>query len=324
VTFVDSGEDCTFGRSEPISTPLTPTDVNFNPTGDAVPPGRTPTDTPKTPRTDGPPGTPTAERPPVPDTPKTPTDTPKTPTDTPKTPTTSDTPTPDRPKTPDQATTTEKPPETPTTTTDATPTDDVIILFKGNQAVLERGQTGDPLQGQHLMLVFRKPEFRESGTGKPPKDDSGFDKDGVHAVTGADGQATLRVPAEDRELYLASFGDTPKKYYRVDANVMKNTGAVREIARNVKSDLASSAPQGGKVNAETFKTGDRTFVRRLYIAPFGVNVVLITGENIDWCRVIKPGPALGMEPEYPSALHRELPEATLKLPPAGRRGRYAR
>ena len=324
VTFVDSGEDCTHGRSEPISTPLTPTDVNFNPIpGDVLPPRGPPTDTPKTPRTDEPPRSPTAEKPPVSDTPKTPTDTPKTPTDRPKTPTASDTP-PDQPKTPDQPTTTEKPPETPTTTTDALPTDDVIILFKGNQAVLERDQTGDPLQRQHLMLVFKKPEHRESGTGKPAKDDSGFDKDGVHGVTGASGQTELRVPAEDRELYLSSFGDTPKKYYRVDANVMKNTGGVREIARNAKPDLKIGAPQGGKVNAEIFKIGDRTFVRRLYIAPFGVTVVLVAGEEIDWCRVVLPGPALGMEPEYPSALHRELPEATVKLPQAGRRGRYAR
>jgi hypothetical protein len=324
VTFVDTGEDCTFGRSEPISTPLTPTDVNFNPIPDDVgPQGSTPTDIPETPRTAAPQSSPTAEKPPVSDTPKTPTDTPKTPTDRPRTPTASETP-PDQPQAPDQPTTTEKPPETPTTTTDAPPTDDVVILFKGNQAVLERNQAGDPLQRQHIMLVFRKPELRESGTGKPAIDDSGFDKDGVHGVTGADGQAKLTVPAEDRELYLSSFDGTPKKYYRVDANVMKNTGGVREIARNAKPDLTSGAPQGGKVNAEIFKIGDRTFVRRLYVAPFGVTVVLITGDEIDWCRVVLPGPALGMEPEYPSALHRELPETTIKLPRAGRRGRHSR
>jgi hypothetical protein len=324
VTFVDTGKDCTFGRSEPISTPLTPTDVNFNPIpDDGRPQGSTPTDIPETPRTAAPGSSPPAEKPPVSDTPKTPTDTPKTPTDRPRTPTASDTPR-DQPQAPEQPTTTAKPPETPTTTTDAPPTDDVVILFKGNQAVLELRQTGDPLQGQHIMLVFKKPEPRESGTGKPATDDSGFDKDGVHGVTGPDGQTKLTVPAEDRELYLSNFDGTPKKYYRVDANVMKNTGGVREIARNAKPDLTSGAPQGGKVNAEIFKIGDRTFVRRLYVAPYGVAVVLIVGDEVDWCRVILPGPALGMEPEYPSALHRELPEATVNLPQAGRRGRYSR
>ena len=44
-------------------------------------------------------------------------------------------------KTAEQPTTTEKPSEPPpVTTTDATPTDDVVILFKGDQAVLEGGQ----------------------------------------------------------------------------------------------------------------------------------------------------------------------------------------
>ncbi len=42
------------------------------------------------------------------------------------------------------------------------------------------------------MLAFKKPELRESGAAKPVKDDSGFDKDGVKAVTGADGRAKLK------------------------------------------------------------------------------------------------------------------------------------
>jgi hypothetical protein len=311
--------------------PLTPTDVSFNPIpADVVPPGGgdrpvtradiPPTDTPKTPTTDAPsvtPVSPTVGKPTVSDTPKAPTETPQTPTDKPTT--TADTPPAEPSKTPDQPTTEKPPSDTPpVTTTEATPTDDVVILFKGDQAVLERGQTGDPLKGEHLMLAFKKPDLRESGTGKPATDDSGFDKNGVHAVTGADGQAKLTVPAEDRALYLSSLGDKPNKYYRVDADALKNTGSVSEIAANAKPDLTSGAPNGGTVIAEVFKIGDRTFVRRLYSAPFGVNVVLLGDQKVDWCRVVEPGPALGMDPEYPSALHLELPHATIKLPQSRR------
>jgi hypothetical protein len=333
VTFTDSGEECTFGPSEPISTPLTPTDASFNPIPrDVVPPDRDrATDTPKTPRTDGPPGTPTAERPPIPDTPKTPTDTPKTPTDTPKTPTdtpitTADTPPPEQPKTPEQPSTTETPPAPPVTTTEATPTDDIVILFKGfkgDRKVLEQGQTGEPNKGQHIMLAFKKPEHRESGTGRPVKDDSDHDKDGVHGVTGDNGEAKLNVPAEDRALYLSNLGDKTNKYYRVDAIVMQNTGSVTEIARNATPDLKAGAPPGGSVAASQFKIGNRTFVRRLHIAPYDVNVVLASGQKIDWCLRVEPAPGLGMEPQYPGALHRELPEATVKLPQAKRLRRLA-
>src|SRR5262249_41136406 len=151
---------------------------------------------------------------------------------------------------PDQPTTTEKPPETPTTTTDALPTDDVIILFKGNQAVLERDQTGDPLQRQHLMLVFKKPEHRESGTGKPAKDDSGFDKDGVHGGLRVREQTDVRVPAGDRDLQLRKFGDAPKQYYRVGAYLRQHAGGVGRLARHAVFALNLGGPRGRMVDAE--------------------------------------------------------------------------
>ena len=317
VMFTDSGTYCTFGRSEAIDVPVTPTDVNFDPIpGEVVSPGDgTPAGTPKTPPTGRSSGPPTTDRPTVSDTPKTPTETPKAPDQ----PTTTEKPPTDTP------TTTERPPtDTPVTTTEATLTDDIVILFKGNQEVLERGQTGESLQGQHLMLVFKKPDLRESVMGKPVKDDNGFDKDGVHAVTGTDGHAKLKVPAEARGLYLSSLGDKPKKYYRVDAIAKRNTGSVSEIARNAKPDLTGGAPQDGNVIAEVFKIGARTFVRRLYTAAYAASVSLPSDQKDDWCRVVEPGPALGMEPEYPSALQRELPEATVKLPQASRLERHAR
>jgi hypothetical protein len=70
-----------------------------------------------------------------------------------------------------------------------------------------------------------------------------------------------------------------------------------------------------------FKIGDRLFVRRLYSAPYSEKVSLPNEEKDDWCRVVEPGPPLGMEPDYPSVLHLDLPEATLKLRQATRRGR---
>ncbi len=223
-------------------------------------------------------------------------------------------PTPEQPKKTDSPPTADKPPEKPPEKppTEATPTDDVVILFKGNQAVLEQGQTGEALNGEHVMLVFKKPDA--PGTRNAKKDDSGFDKDGVQGVTGPDGRAKLTVRAEDHPLYLSSLGGRPNKYYRIDANAMKNTGSVGEVARGSTLDLAEGAPKGGKLAAETFKIGDRTFVRRLYIAPYNATVVLLSGDKVDWCRVIEPAPGLGAEPDNPSVLHRELPEAVLRLP----------
>jgi hypothetical protein len=60
VLFTDTGVVCTFGRSEPIGAPITPTDASFNPIpGDIVPTGGgAPIDTPKTPP-GGPSGSPT-------------------------------------------------------------------------------------------------------------------------------------------------------------------------------------------------------------------------------------------------------------------------
>jgi hypothetical protein len=324
VVYTDTGTVCTFGLTEPIDAPLTPTDVAYNPLPpDRIPQDGTPIERPKTPPTDGPGTTPE-------EMPKTPSNQPTTTTERlPEQPKAPEEPKkPEEPKAPEQpTTTTEKPPEqpkqpdeTPTTqTTDATPTDDIVILFKGNQEVLERGQTGEALQGQHLMLVFKKPDLRESGTGKTAKDDSGFDKDGVRAVTGGDGQAKLRVPAEDRALYLSNLGDKPKKYYRIDAVAAKNTGRVSEIARNANPDL-TGGPAGARVVAEVFRIGERVFVRRLYSTAYDAKVDQPNDEKDDWCRVVEPGPPLGLAGEYPAG--QDLPASTVTLSPL-RPGRRA-
>ncbi len=184
---------------------------------------------------------------------------------------------------------------------------------------MERGQTGEPLGGQHLMLVYKKPDL--PGTGITGRDDSGFDKNGVRAVTGADGQAKLTVPAADRQLYLSRLGDKPNKFYRVDAVAKRNTGAVRELARNAKPDSPAAAANAASVITETFKIGNRTFERRLYLAAYSEKVNVPKEESDDWCRVVEPAPVLD-EADYPSTAGRDLPEAALKLLPT-KAGRHA-
>jgi hypothetical protein len=109
VVYTDTGTVCTFGLTEPIDAPLTPTNVAYDPLpSDRVPPDRTPREIPKTP-TDGPDMMPGA-------TPRTPADQPTPTTERsqkqPKTP--EERKIPEEPKTPEQpTTTTEKPPEQP-------------------------------------------------------------------------------------------------------------------------------------------------------------------------------------------------------------------
>jgi hypothetical protein len=165
-----------------------------------------------------------------------------TPTETPKT---AETPTPtpaETLKTPEQpppTKTTDNPPDIPTTTE----TPRVTIFIKASEAVLESGQSGEPIQGQIVKLVIKEkpalPTAPESRTAM----DKGFDKPAPQCTTGTDGQCKVEVPQEDRALYAlneAPRGGKPANNYRLAINVMNHTGGVAETTG--KQTLAVGEP----------------------------------------------------------------------------------
>ena len=91
-----------------------------------------------------------------------------------------------------------------------------------------------------------------------------------------------------------------------------------KIGRNATPNLT-----GDNVIAEVFKIGNRVFVRRLYASAYNASVDLPKEQKDDWCRVVEPGPPLGLEGNYPSVAGQDLPAATVKLPQVAWPGRRA-
>jgi hypothetical protein len=254
---------------------------------------------------------PTAPTPKTAETP-TPTDRPKTPEDKPKTPDqpptkTTDVPPPDIPKTPDE------PP--------------VTIFIKASESVLDGSQTGEPIQGQIVKLVFKDKPALPTTTESRAAMDKGFDKPAPQCTTASDGQCKVEVPAEDRALY--ALNDTPRTggkptiNYRLAVNVMKHAGGVADTTgRQTPNDIT-----GNGVTAELFKIGNRTFMRLGFNTPSGVSDDLIekyrgllgVPVEVDICLIKEPGPPLGSEPVSYSAINQELPASMIRLRPSTRR-----
>jgi hypothetical protein len=248
----------------------------------------------------------------------TPLNTPRpTTTDNPKT---SSTPTPT--ETP-VATTTDTP--TPqTTTSDDTPVH-ITIYIKASEAVLEGGQTGEPIQGQVVKLVMRDKPALPTTTNDRTTADTGFDKPAPQCTTDADGQCKVDVPAEDRPLYAMSqtprIGGKPVNNFRLAINLMQHTGGIAETTGRSVPSLRGSMTTG-KLTTEPVKIGNRTFLRLGFNTPYGAtgdlaeqfSKLLGVPVEIDICLVKEPGPPLGSEqPASYEAINQELPHAAINL-----------
>jgi hypothetical protein len=223
----------------------------------------------------------------------------------------------------------EDPPPAATTDTPATTTDtqQVTIFIKASEAVLDGGQTGEPIQGQIVKLVMREKPGLPSIT--QAKNDTGFEKPAPQCTTGAGGECKVTVPAEDRALYALNdaprAGGKPASYYRLAVNVMKHTGGVAETTgKQVSSEISAKG-----VTAEIFKVGGRTFMRLGFNTPTDLTddqiekyrALLGVPVEVDICLVKEPGPPLGAEPVSYSAINQELPHAAIRFQPTSRRMR---
>jgi hypothetical protein len=289
----DNTSYCTFGEGTGVPGYLTAANDN----GEVIP--RTTDGGGTTPKRD--------DTPPPKETPKKP----ETPTATPA----------DPPKTPDPpppTQTTDNPPDTPKTPDDPP----VTIFIKATEAVLDGGQTGEPIQGQVVKLVMKeKPGLP---TNAENKIDTGFDKPAPQCTTGADGQCKVDVPAQDRALYAMSqtpsIGGKPVNNFRMQVNVAKHSGGVAETTGKQLVSLANSM-SSSNVSAELVKIGNRTFLRLGFNTPGGATDNLLekfskllgVSVEVDICLIKEPGPPLGAEPVSYAAINQELPHAAIRL-----------
>jgi hypothetical protein len=311
--------------------PITPSGTPTTPGGTPTTPGDTPTagGIPTTPG--GTPATPGGT--PAGGIPTTPGGTPTTPGGTPSPggapPTQSGTPTgggnPETPKTlntPEAPKRGETPPPAQIPGTPVTTTLTLIpyrIFVKARQAVLEKTQTGNPIEGQVIKLL---PSTRQAlpNTGETKTaQDIGFDQPAPQCTTGPDGSCSVQVQDEDGQSYKLPASE-PNKNYRVDVDLPKNGGGVVETTGQPGTPVIPALPAGVNVTTTAIVTGDRSFTRFAFTQPYSSPVdatPLFTpafpGLREDFCRDKQPGPPLGWQPLSLSSLGRELPESTLKL-----------
>jgi hypothetical protein len=319
----DSTTYCTFGDATSTEVIYVPADNNgdaitsISSGGSTVTPGTsvtpggrtTPGDMPKTPST-----------PPMTD--KTPT--PGTPPVTDKNPTPDMPPTTDNTPTP-STTTTDNTPTPITTNTDNTPTPPVhvTIYIKASQAVLEGGQTGDPIQGQIVMLVLRNKPAVPSTAEEKTANDKDSNMPAPKGVTGANGEGRFDVPIEQLPLYMTNQQPTiagkPVNNFRVEFNLMKHNGVVVETTGRTLPDLKSSAIAAYVL--EPFAFGGHAYLRIGVNTPYRTKDDLVekirklfgVPVEIDICIIKEPGPPLGNEPASYGALNHELPQTSIKL-----------
>jgi hypothetical protein len=219
--------------------------------------------------------------------------------------------------------TTDTPPVTdnqPPADTPSTPDTIVVTIFyKVNEDALKQNGNGSELPSQTQKLLFATPDLPASGTNKMALDKD-FDRDPVQGKSDPHGNSTIAMHLADLSAY--GLTNVTPGHYRVDLNLLQNSGVVAETTgRTVPSDLASITPAGGHIVATTFKIGGQTMTRLEIESPYGVNAgdlapyVRLLGPKvvIDYCRTTKPGMPLGERPDSLSAINHEVARATLRL-----------
>ena len=229
-----------------------------------------------------------------------------------------DTPTPST-STPNVSTpTTDGPPPV----TDNPPPPDTIaitIFYKTSEDVLKQSGNGSELPSQTQKLLFATPDLPGSGATKTAQDKD-FDRDPVQGRSDPHGTSTIQMHPADLSAY--GMANVTPGHYRVDVNLLRNSGVVAETTgRTVTPDLASVTPAGGHIVATTFKIGGRTMTRLEIELPYGANAedlapyIRLLGAKvvIDFCRTTKPSPPAGQEPASLGTIDHEVGVATVKL-----------
>ena len=279
----DSDIVCTYDRGGPEYvdyTPLNPGQfVDYTPTpprGGEPPGGSTPPD--GTPNPGG--STPPAGTPPTPTTPGTgtPGSPPPAASNPPAAPKT-DTPTP---------TTTDQPPVA--TTPDGG--DDTVVTYD-KDTIEQDGhtETGNPVDGQLVMLTVPKPALARG-------DDTGSASDPKKCLT-VKGSCAVMVHRDERTAYgLPDTGDRPAQF-RVDLAKMNHTAGVADVTGKAidTNKLASVLPSGGTVKPTIFTIGTHTYLRLEIALPANhtedvlpaYSRLLGTNVDVDYCDEDKPG-----------------------------------
>jgi hypothetical protein len=315
----DTTHYCTFGEGTPWQVVYTPA----NSSGDTIVPD------PQVPKTDG--------RGPnySPGPPLTPPITP--PTDNPPPATTSNnTPSPTTPDNPPPATTTtDNPPTQPppdnSTATDNTPTVHITIYIKATEAVVTGGQTGQPIGGQIVKLIFETPDFPSTQEQKTA-DDTAYDQPAPQSTTDAGGQAQIQLSNDDKKAFgltqNLTSGGKPVTNYRVSLNMLKHDGLSGELTGHAMPNLNATLLPNGNFIAEQVQIAGHTYVRIGANTPYGSVTDLVDTFSkllgvtvvIDICIIKEPGPPLGSEPATFGALNHDLPQASVMLARPARMG----
>ena len=229
---------------------------------------------------------------------------------------------PQKPAAPQTDKPTDKQPSTPVISTDTPSTpeapklDDTVVNFKGNQVELEKKlaekkpEQNQELASQHLAMVVptNTPELPTEGQNKAALD-KGFDKEPMQATLDGKGEGKVTIPADELADYMP--GAKPGQSYRLDFNMLKDSGGIVETTD--KPAPKSDTPKGVLASAETFKIGSRTFQRRSYSTPYDVNFSNARGEKTDYCRTAEPGLPLNAQQRSFSALNQELAGKLISL-----------
>jgi hypothetical protein len=320
----DTSHYCTFGEGIPGQVVYTPA----NSSGDTIVPD------PQVPQTDG--GGTTAGGGNTDGGPNYSPGPPLTPPITPPA-TTDNTPTQPPPdNTPHPATTDNTPP--PTTTTDNTPTqptDDttihITIYIKATQEVVTGGQTGQPIGGQIVKLIFQTPDFPATQEQKTA-DDTAYDQPAPQSTTDTGGQAQIQVANNDKKSFgltqNITSGGKPVTNFSVSLNMLKHDGLSGEMTGHAMPNLNATLIPNGNFIAEQVTIAGHTYVRIGANTPYGTvtdlaemfSKLLGVKVVIDICIIKEPGPPLGREPPTYSALNQDLPQASVMLARTARMG----
>lgn len=197
------------------------------------------------------------------------------------------------------------PDKTPTPAGAADPgnisTDQVTIIFKVAESVLQGGSQGDETKTVMAKFTAPEPALPKTGQSKTAKAklDTGHDRSPVTCNTGAEGRCKAQIPADERESYglpalppaaglqdktAAGADNDPllefvKAYsaiqasqnYSVELPLARNTGMViqKGPAKPTSALLAALAdvPPGVQVQKSDFKIGNKTYTRVGFTGP---------------------------------------------------------
>lgn len=205
------------------------------------------------------------------------------------------------------------------------PSGTIRIVFKASDEAIEAGSRVSSIKSGSLKLTTSKDQpLPTTDTVTKTALDTGSDADPVTCRYGKDGECTVHLAAKD----APNFGFPPisSRNYSASLPFHNNNGVVIQEKTSAGGAAASrenlpEAPAGVLVTTSNFSIGNQGFTRVSMVGADAIAAEYIAklrqklGDRvqIDWCIIYEPGPQLGAEPISYSAIHADLPNATIKL-----------